>query len=145
MLKSIQHIRCRMAEPTFGDLVKRYRQRAGLTQRQLADRAEPRLDFTYVSKIEGNKVPPPAREIIEGIARALRLSAEDREELITAAGRVSRDLEQWVVREPKARQLYRSIQQLPKAEQARLLQQLIDQVERQVEGEVEGNTKEGGR
>src|SRR5919199_1361727 len=130
-----------MAEPTFGDLVKRYRQRAGLTQRQLADRAEPRLDFTYVSKIEGNKVPPPARDIVEGIARALRLSPEEREELITAAGRVPRDLEQWVMREPKARQLYRSIQQLPRAEQAKLLQELIDQIEHQVEGDGE----EGGR
>ena len=126
-----------MAEPTFGDLVKRYRQRAGLTQRQLADRAAPRLDFTYVSKIEGNKVPPPARDIVEGIARALRLSAEEREELITAAGRVPRDLEQWVMREPKARQLYRSLQQLPRAEQARLLQQLIEQVEREAGGERE--------
>ena len=121
-----------MTAPNFGDLVKQYRLRAGLTQRQLAERAK--LDFTYVSKIEGNKVPPPARESIEAIASVLKLSPHEREELITLAGRIPTDLEQWAMR-PEARRLYRSIQQLPQEEQERVLARLIEEVERDLRGE----------
>jgi transcriptional regulator with XRE-family HTH domain len=131
-----------MAPSTFGEMVKQFRMRAGLTQRQLADRARPKLDFTYVSKIEGNKVPPPAREAIEALAVALRLTPEERLELVTAAGRVPADLEQWVVKEPRARQLYRSIQQLPDAERDEMLERLIRQVERDIGREPEQSSRQ---
>ena len=129
-----------MTVPTFGDLVKQYRRRAGLTQRQLAERAK--LDFTYVSKIEGNRVPPPARDSIEAMATVLKLNPEEREGLISLAGRIPMDLEQLVVREPRARSLLRSIQQLPAEEQERVLARLIEQVERDLRGE--GGRGEGG-
>ena len=104
--------------------------RRGLSQRQLAAQAQ--LDFSYVSKIEGGRVPPPARENIEVLARVLRLSDEEREQLVTLAGTIPTEMEEWVVREPAARQLYRSISQLPAEEQERLLAKLIEQVKRDV-------------
>lgn len=116
--------------PSFGQLVKAHRLDAGLTLRQLAERSS--LDFTYLSKIEGSKVRPPTRESVEGLALALRLDVEQREALDEAAGRIGADFEQWVVREPRARALYRSLQQLDPTDQGRLLDRLLDQVEREV-------------
>ena len=115
-------------EPRFGELVRRYRLRAGLTQRELAKHAG--LDFTYLSKIESSKVPPPTRDVVEALAKESKLSAEEREEFVAAAGKIPTDLEELVVREPEARRLLRSIQQVPVREQEQLLARLIEEVER---------------
>lgn len=116
------------SEPRFGDLVRCYRLRAGLTQRELARCAG--LDFTYLSKIERSRVPPPTRDMVEAVAKASNLSASEREGLVAAAGKIPIDLEELVVREPLARRLLRSIQQVPESEQPRLLGWLAEQVER---------------
>jgi transcriptional regulator with XRE-family HTH domain len=115
-------------EPRFGELVKLYRLRAGLTQRQLARHAG--LDFTYLSKIERSRVPPPTRDMVEAVAKASNLSAAELEGFVAAAGKLAVDLEQLIIREPEARRLLRSVQQVPESEQPKLLGWLAEQVER---------------
>ena len=51
-----------MTASSFGILLRKYRLTAGLTQRDLAAMAG--LDFSYISKLENNRLPPPAADTI---------------------------------------------------------------------------------
>lgn len=115
----------------FGDQLKLYRQREDMTLRELGQASN--IDYTYISKLESNKVPPPARDVVENLARALKLTAAERIEFVALAGTITTDMERWVVSErPAARQLYRSLSQLPGDEQERRLEEFIKQVEREM-------------
>jgi transcriptional regulator with XRE-family HTH domain len=64
---------------TFGELLKRYRRVAGLTQEALAERT--RYSAVYIGMIErGERVPQ--RSTVETLAGALSLSAPERERLL---------------------------------------------------------------
>lgn len=124
-----------MARPaTFGSLVRAYRQRAGLTQEQLANALA--LDFTYISKIERDKAPPPAREKIGLSAVVLKLSPAERDELFLRAEKLPAEVEEWVIRRPEALRLYRSIKRYPAKEQSRILTDLINEIEKKSSGEA---------
>jgi transcriptional regulator with XRE-family HTH domain len=91
------------------------------------------IDYTYISKLESNKVPPPAREVVEKLARALKLTEDERMEFAASADMITTDMERWVVRDrPAARQLFRSLSRLPADEQERRLEEFIKQVEREI-------------
>ncbi len=114
----------------FGDQLKLYRQREAMNLRELGTASG--IDYTYISKVEGNKVPPPARDAVEALARALKLTEKERIEFVALAGTITTDMERWVVCErPAARELYRSLSQLPPDEQERRLEEFIRQVERE--------------
>ncbi len=69
---------------SFGEVIKDARQGKGLSQRKLASWVG--IDFTYLSKLENNRVDyPPREEIIRLIAQNLDLNEE---ELIFLAGRI---------------------------------------------------------
>ncbi|HEX8036259.1 MAG TPA: AAA family ATPase [Ktedonobacterales bacterium] len=61
---------------TFGTLLRRHRRAAGLTQEELAERAE--LSVEAVSALERGISRAPHRDTIELLIRALRLSDHDR-------------------------------------------------------------------
>lgn len=75
---------------SFADLVRIAREHAGLTQKELAQRAG--IDDSYVSRLERGTAPPPVREKVLAIADALGI-ADKRERfmLLLAAGYVSAD------------------------------------------------------
>ena len=68
----------------FGECIRKLRLEAGLTQRELAGRVL--IDFTYLSKIERGRVPPPSRLVIRELARQL---GADEGELTELAGKFS--------------------------------------------------------
>jgi HTH-type transcriptional regulator, competence development regulator len=103
-----------------------HRKRAGLTQRQLADHMG--VDFTYISKIEADRTPPPALETIERAASALNLNSSQRDELLLAAERLPSDVAQLLVGEPKVLQLFRTLQESPDRARGELVEQLIRRV-----------------
>ena len=73
-----------MSKITFGQKIKQARKNKGYSQRQLAKLIE--SDFTYLSKLENNRVDyPPKEEKIRALAEHLELNAE---ELIFLAGRI---------------------------------------------------------
>lgn len=76
------------AEDRFGPLLRKLRIAAGRTQRQLAD--DVGVDFSYLSKIETEKLPPPSEDKILIIARVLK---QDTETLLRAARRVPSDFQ----------------------------------------------------
>lgn len=108
---------------SFGSFLRELRNRAGFTQQGLADALE--LDFTYISKIERDKAPPPARSKIALAATVLGVSAEERDELFVFAAKMPEDLEEWMIEKPQVLKLYRTIREYPKREQGDLINKLI--------------------
>ncbi|MBI2851085.1 MAG: helix-turn-helix domain-containing protein, partial [Chloroflexi bacterium] len=76
-----------MEMKSFGVRLRELRQEAGLSQRQLAQ--EVGVDFTYISKIENGKMPPPSRKVIVRLAEVLQT---DKDELLTLAGETPSDI-----------------------------------------------------
>lgn len=60
---------------TFGQRVRQLRRANSLTIRQVADAI--RRDFTYVSKIENDRVLPPSAEVIVSMATLLGTDPEE--------------------------------------------------------------------
>jgi len=112
---------------TFGNLLRGFRVRAALTQERLAAAID--VDYTYISKIERDKAPPPARDKIAVAAVVLKLTASERDELFAAAQKLPAELESWVVSKPGALQLYRRLSAYPTKRQARVLEELLDRID----------------
>lgn len=68
---------------SFGRLLRELRRQAGVTQRELAAKAE--VDFSYISKVENDRVPSPAVDTIEKICSILGAPPD---ELLALAGKV---------------------------------------------------------
>src|SRR4028119_1331882 len=83
-----------MGEPrAFGDLLRRHRVLAGMSQEELAERA--RLSARAISDLERGVKRTPRRDTVQLLVEALGLSGETRTTFVTAA------------REPDARRAHR--------------------------------------
>src|SRR6266540_1133037 len=69
--------------PTFGVALRDLRRRAGLSQRELAEKT--RLDFSYISKLENERLPPPAADTVVAICRVLGVPSD---ELLALTGKI---------------------------------------------------------
>jgi len=77
-----------------------------MAQRDLAQIVD--IDFTYLSKIENDKVPPPSEEVIGKLAAALNIN---KEELMALAAKVDMDeLREAVTQDPRIGVLFRKLQ-----------------------------------
>lgn len=90
----------------FGEEIRELRKRAGLSQRDLADRVG--IDFTYLSKIENNKADPPSEEVIRKLAKELK---SDPHHLIVLAGKMPSDFARTLAENPEALQYLRRLAQ----------------------------------
>ncbi|KAB2958571.1 MAG: helix-turn-helix transcriptional regulator [Candidatus Methylomirabilis oxygeniifera] len=112
---------------TFGGRVRELRLAKKLSQRELAERVASRLkdedrrgfDFTYLSKIENDRLPPPSTPAI--LALAAELGA-DSDELLALAGKPPPDVGDEFRKKEGARVFFRSAtqQNLTEAEWQRL-------------------------
>ncbi|MGH2460936.1 MAG: helix-turn-helix domain-containing protein [Chloroflexota bacterium] len=93
-----------MAE-SFGKTIRELRKACGISQRDLAERSG--IDFTYLSKIENERMPPPAEPTIQVMAETL---GADADELIRLAGKVPSDLAEFLVKDPHVIRFLRSVQ-----------------------------------
>ena len=74
-------------DPTFGQLLRSLRVRAGLSQNQLARRAG--VDPAYVNRLErapAESTAFPSRRVVQALAEALDAGPVDAERLLVAAG-----------------------------------------------------------
>jgi transcriptional regulator with XRE-family HTH domain len=76
---------------SFGRLLRDKRRRAGVSQRDLAARAK--LDFSYISKLENDRLAPPAADTIVAICQILEI---DPKELLAASGKLPTDIQSTV-------------------------------------------------
>lgn len=99
-------------QTTFGQRLRELRKAKNLTQRDLAEKVSARLkaegrgfDFTYLSKIENDKTPPPSLALITQLAHVLDA---DPNELITLAGKAPPSMEKTLKESESARTFFRS-------------------------------------
>lgn len=59
---------------TFGQILKEVRRSKSISQRDLANKAG--VDFTYISKLENDRLPPPSAETVVKLAEILGTSQE---------------------------------------------------------------------
>src|SRR5689334_20117019 len=76
---------------TFGAALRQFRLGAGLNQRELA--ALVGLDFSYISKLENDRLPPPAADTVVALSRALHVEPE---ELLVLIGKLPSQMRQVV-------------------------------------------------
>jgi|GEM_PF-807468 Predicted transcriptional regulators len=72
---------------SFGQHLKELRRSANVSQRDLADKAG--VDYTYISKVENDRLPPPSAETIEKISEILGADSTD---LLSYAKKIPTDL-----------------------------------------------------
>lgn len=81
----------------FGSTLRQLRRDRGVSQRQLADSVG--VDFSYISKLENDRLPPPASETLARIAEKLGVPAA---ELHAAAHKVPEASAEELVGDPGA-------------------------------------------
>jgi transcriptional regulator with XRE-family HTH domain len=114
----------------FGQLLRRYRESARLSQSRLAQRAG--FDHSYVSRLESGR-RAPTREAILRLAEALELGPADRDSLLAAAGFLPEQTEYLFGSEPVLGEVVELLQRTDVPEQIREdLRQLLALVVRQV-------------
>ena len=87
---------------TLGQALRQCRRAADLTQRALADRVG--VDVSYISKLENDRMPPPAADTIVKLARALKAAPDD---LLTIAGKVPSAVHRMLGSKPAALRFFR--------------------------------------
>ena len=110
---------------TFGSRIKALRLEAKLSQRDLADRLAKRLkgfDFTYLSKIENDRLVPSASAIL-ALAAELKGNSD---ELLALAGKAPADVGDMLQKSQGARMFFRSAMstQLSEEDWKKLLQEI---------------------
>ncbi len=102
----------------FGPALRARRRAAGLSQRTVAARTG--LDFTYISKLETGRLPPPAADTIVALCEVLDTAPED---LLALTQKIPSDVRQMVGRSTAAQRFLREAQRMALTEQewARLL------------------------
>jgi transcriptional regulator with XRE-family HTH domain len=91
----------------FGEALRNYRRAAGISQRKLAEGVD--LDFSYVSKLENGRVPPPAADTVVAICGVLGIGSD---ELLALTGKIPTDVQRTVSTSPGAQKFLREAQQL---------------------------------
>ena len=98
------------------------------TQREVADLIG--MDYGYYSRIENDKFDyKPSRETIEKIIEKLDCNDDEKAELLAAAGRIDKEMEELAIKaveRPELRPLFRAVVETPKDEIAELFD-LINQ------------------
>ena len=82
-------------EMKFSKLLKSLRTKKGVSIKKLA--RELGINYTYISKLENSKVNP-SREVIDRFSHYFNYSSD---ELMTAAGKIPRDIEEILKNNPK--------------------------------------------
>ena len=92
---------------TFGAALREARREAGISQRELADRTA--LDFSYISKLENNRIPPPAADTLVKICDALGIPSE---RLLSLTGKLPSDVQEAVGASQAAQEFLRVAERL---------------------------------
>lgn len=91
---------------SFGKTLLALRRRQGVTQRKLAKLIG--VDFSYISKIENDRLPPPAADRVIAMAKALRVAPAT---LLALTGKLPSRVEETVSTSPAAQEFLLEAQQ----------------------------------
>lgn len=96
-----------MMNETFGMALRRHRRAAGVTQRELARRIE--KDFSYISKLENDRLPPPAADTVVAICEVLGINSD---ELLALTGKLPSGVKDSIGTSEAAQRFLREAQRL---------------------------------
>lgn len=91
----------------FGEVLKKKRRDAGLSQRELAEKAG--LDFSYISKIENGRLPPPAADTLVHLCRIMKIPPE---ELLALIKKLPSEVQQTISSSVAAQDFLRVVQRM---------------------------------
>jgi HTH-type transcriptional regulator, competence development regulator len=91
---------------TFGEVLREARRTAGVSQRELAERVG--LDFSYISKVENGRVPPPAADTVV-MCRVIGVAPEG---FLARIGKLPSQVQQTVSSSPEAQKFLSEAQRL---------------------------------
>lgn len=77
-----------MTRETFGTYLREKRRESGITQRALAKKIG--VDFSYISKLENDRLPPPSADTVTKICEALEV---DCSELLALTGKIPSEIQ----------------------------------------------------
>ena len=110
-----------MENLTFGEYLKKIRVENKISQRDLA--AQIGVDFTYLSKIENNKMAPPSEETIKKIAQALN---ENVDNLILLANKIPSDYKEVLKASEQIPLMLRKISNFSPEQQQKAMDAIIE-------------------
>lgn len=84
-------------QKTFGQLLKETRRGKDISQRVLADAIG--VDFSYISKVENDRLPPPAADTIVKICQVLDIPSEA---FLSQTGKLSSDITETITASSEA-------------------------------------------
>jgi len=84
-------------DQTFGQLLKAIRREKGISQRDLADKVG--IDFSYISKVENDRMAPPSADTIQKMCGVLEVSTEI---LLSKSGKLTGELSDAITSSPSA-------------------------------------------
>jgi len=87
---------------TFGQTLRELRHSKGISQRDLAKRVG--VDFSYISKVENDRLPPPAADTIIKICDTLSAPPD---ELLALTGKMPKEIKETISAKPSALQFIR--------------------------------------
>lgn len=87
---------------TFGQLLRELRRSKNASQRDLAAKAG--VDFSYISKLENDRLPPPAADTVMKICQALGVEPDN---LLAVTGKVPSEVKEMLTSSPSALQFVR--------------------------------------
>ena len=96
-----------MKHKTFGQTLKEIRRSKDITQRQLATAVG--VDFSYISKIENDRMPPPAADTIVKICEMLDVPPDD---LLAMSGKMPTPIKEAISEKPAAQEFLREAQNM---------------------------------
>lgn len=82
---------------TFGQYLREQRRNANISQRELARRVS--VDFSYISKLENDRLPPPSAKTLIAIADVL---GTPRDEILARGGKIPTEVEEAIAGSPGA-------------------------------------------
>jgi transcriptional regulator with XRE-family HTH domain len=110
---------------TFSEALARLLQKYGLSQRKLAERAG--VNYVTINRVLNNYQSEITNETIEKIANGLGCTVEERDELLSAAGRIPTEMETKFGESNTSVRLFRRISKMDEAEMKELLKTLEEQ------------------
>ena len=92
---------------TFGEVLRELRRSRGISQRQLATKSG--MDFSYISKIENGRLPPPSADTVMKISNALEVAPD---QLLALTGKLPTEVINAIGSSVAAMQFVRSAQSM---------------------------------
>jgi transcriptional regulator with XRE-family HTH domain len=92
---------------SFGQILKEIRRNKNISQRDLANQAG--VDFTYISKLENDRLPPPSVETIKRLSEILETPFEI---LLSTSGKIDDETKEVITGSPEAVKFLNEVKQM---------------------------------